>query len=66
MKYDLVKSLYNSTESARTVQMLLPHLGHNHSQITVYVPAKRGPLWNKSFKGMGEILEHMAKMQKTE
>lgn len=45
MKYNLVKSLYNSTESARTLQMLLAHLGHSHSQITVYVPAKRGPFY---------------------
>lgn len=48
MKYDLVKSLHGSTESAlkgvRTVQMLLPHLGHNSSQITAYVPVKRTAL----------------------
>lgn len=39
------KKLIDSTESAlkgaRTVQMLLPHLSHNYSQITAYMPVKR-------------------------
>jgi len=40
-----VKSLHDSIESAlkdaRTVQTLLPQLGHSYTQITAYMPVKR-------------------------